>query len=97
MINRILENIDNEECYYVGNNGCLYQNLDKKELLVIKEEIERLNKENKLLKSNPNFVYAMRNHKAIEYIETRQKNNYSTRLFEVENDLLDILKGIDKE
>ena len=60
MINRILENIDNEECYYVGNNGCLYQDLDKKELLVIKEEIERLN----------NII-----NKAIEYIETKWKED----------------------
>ena len=31
--------------------------------------VDRLNKENELLKSNPNFVYAMRNNKAIEYIK----------------------------
>ena len=43
MINKILKDIDNKECYYVGNNGCLYQDLDKEELLAIKQEIERLN------------------------------------------------------
>ena len=44
MINKILKDIDNEECYYVGTNGCLYKDLDKEELLAIKQEIERLNK-----------------------------------------------------
>ena len=43
MINQILKDIDNEECYYVGTNGCLYQDLGKEELLAIKQEIERLN------------------------------------------------------
>ena len=43
MINKILKDIDNEEYYYVGNNGCLYQDLSKEELLEIKQEIERLN------------------------------------------------------
>lgn len=42
MINKILKDIDNEECYYVGTNGCLYQDLGKEELLAIKQEIERL-------------------------------------------------------
>ena len=42
MINKILKDIDNEESYYVGTNGCLYQDLDKEELLAIKQEIERL-------------------------------------------------------
>ena len=42
MIDEILKDIDKEECYYVGTNGCLYQDLDKKELLAIKQEIERL-------------------------------------------------------
>lgn len=43
MINQILKDIDNEECYYIGNNGCLYQDLEKNELLAIKEEIKKLN------------------------------------------------------
>ena len=43
MIDRILNDIDNEECYYVGVNGCLYQDLDKEELFALKQEIERLN------------------------------------------------------
>ena len=47
MINKILKDIDNEECYYVGTNGCLYQDLGKEELLAIKQEIERLKEENK--------------------------------------------------
>ena len=51
MINKILNDIDNEECYYVGINGCLYQDLDKEELLAIKQEIERLNnKEEQLIR-----------------------------------------------
>ena len=58
------------------------------------KEIERLNKENELLKSNPNFVYAMRNHKAIEYIE--QHNDYFLLKREVKK-VLEILKGVDKE
>ena len=43
MVEHILKNIDDKECYYIGMNGCLYQDLTKEELLAIKQEIERLN------------------------------------------------------
>lgn len=86
MINQILKDIDNEECYYVGSNGCLYQDLEKNELLAIKEEIERLN----------NII-----NEAIEYIEEDIKGNYFKRyddeVYKMCEDLLDILKGVDKE
>ena len=67
------------------------------------EEIERLNKENTILTQNSQYLVKQKDeleeviNKAIEYIETRQKNKYNIRLFEAENDLLDILKGSDKE
>lgn len=71
----------------------------KDDVRYLLEEIERLKKENKLLKSNPNFVYAMRNNKAIEYIEQHTNNG----MFELRNDtneideLLEILKGDSNE
>lgn len=51
------------------------KNDENKEL---KKEIERLNKENELLKSNPNFVYVMRNNKAIEYINAHKVSDTIT-------------------
>ena len=41
MINRILNDIEDETCYYVGTNGCLYQDLEKEELYAIKNEIDK--------------------------------------------------------
>lgn len=64
------------------------------------EEIERLNKENELLKSNPNFVYAMRNNKAIEYIETYKEHFKNCIYTDVEFNVLElerILKGEDND
>lgn len=66
----------------------------------LKKEIERLNKENELLKSNPNFVYAMRNNKAIEYIDNlkidseQEYYNGKTNMYEDYVKIIkDILKG----
>lgn len=42
VIKEILKDIDDEECYYVGTNGCLYQDLDKEQLLCIKDYITNL-------------------------------------------------------
>ena len=64
------------------------------------EEIERLNKENELLKSNPNFVYAMRNNKAIEYIDklVEDDGDFIGQISKYrKKELLEILKGEDKE
>ena len=41
-IKEMLEDIDKKECYYVGTNGCLYQDLTKEELLLIKDCITNL-------------------------------------------------------
>ena len=67
----------------------------KDDVRYLLEEIERLNKENKLLKSNPNFVYAMRNNKAIEYLERKQKETewWDTDFMQCIN----ILKGENNE
>ena len=45
-IKEILDDItENKEDYYVGTNGCLYQDLTKKELLSIKNYITNLQQE----------------------------------------------------
>ena len=50
-IKEILNCIDNNvENYYVGTNGCLYQDLTKEQLLLIKNHITNLQKENEKLK-----------------------------------------------
>lgn len=41
-IKEMLEDIDNKEYYYVGTNGCLYQDLTKEQLLLIKKYITNL-------------------------------------------------------
>ena len=49
-IKEILDNIsDNIEYYYVGTNGCLYQDLTKEQLLLIKDYITNLQEENDIL------------------------------------------------
>jgi len=92
-IKRILDNIDNEDCYYIGNQGCEYQDLDKRELKLIKNYIDDLQQ---------------RKDKAIEYIINElfngeeelewQKNNWgcisgSDLPSEYIIKLLDILEG----
>lgn len=50
-IKEILNCIDNNvKNYYVGTNGCLYQDLTKEQLLLIKNYITNLQKENEKLK-----------------------------------------------
>ena len=100
MINKILKDIDNEESYYVGTNGCLYQDLEKEELLTIKQEIERLTNElNACMIERNRFLDRI--DKALELIYV---NAYDTERKECIDDLwgsieelVDILKGSDKE
>lgn len=82
-IKKILEDINNKERYYVGTNGCLYQDLAKEELLLIKNYITNLQQ---------------RNDKAIDYIKWQQENpQYDNLWRKYECDILiKILKGDDK-
>ena len=85
-IKEVLEDIDNKECYYVGTNGCLYQDLTKEELLLIKDYITNLQQENKKLK--------LKLYNVIEFVETNpliwKPNMELTNLIE-NPDLEDIL------
>lgn len=50
MINEILGTIKDTTKDYVGMNGCLYQDLDRKELNIILDYITNIQQENKQLK-----------------------------------------------
>lgn len=82
MINKILKDIDNEECYYVGTNGCLYQDLGKEELLAIKQEIERLN----------NII-----NRTTKYVQSLSSKGRDCDIYEdIKQDILKELKGSGK-
>lgn len=105
-IKEILEDIDNKECYYIGTNGCLYQDLTKEQLLLIKDYISNLQQENiKLISENEaiknikytvdEVIYKLRVDKAIDFIKNKAKNNCWIDQYEA-NDLINILEGNDE-
>ena len=63
-IKEMLEDIDNKKCYYVGTNGCLYQDLTKEQLLLIKKYITNLQQE--LQEANESIIWWANRFKAVE-------------------------------
>lgn len=101
-LKEILEDIDNKECYYVGTNGCLYQDLTEEQLLLIKNYITNLqqyyndnvNKYEELIEKYSKL--RTRFDKAIEKLESVRiygLRSGKTLIFALINGVLDILKG----
>lgn len=67
-------------------------------------EIKKLNKENTILRQNSQYLVKQKDeleeviNKAIEYIEEKVGNEIHDMMYVIDvSDLLDILKGVDKE
>lgn len=57
-IEYLLNEMKDKECYYVGINGCLYQDLEKKELDLLLSYIEQLeNNRDKAIKILGNYKH----------------------------------------
>lgn len=88
-IEELLEKIKDRSRDYVGMNGCLYQDITREELDLIVNEIERKDKAIEYISENmnSNSVSMLTSGKSTDI-------GYCIPVFE---DLLDILKGSDKD
>ena len=75
-IEELLNELKDKECYYVGTNGCLYQDLTKEEINLILSYIEQLEKEyNRSLDKLRNLrVENEQLQKEIEELKQQDKN-----------------------
>ena len=56
-IEELLNTMKDKECYYVGTNGCLYQDLTKEEINLLLSYIEQLeNNRDKAIEYNKNVL-----------------------------------------
>lgn len=72
-IEELLNELKNKECYYVGTNGCLYQDLTKEEINLILSYIEQLEKDKKELKDGWQQEIYDKNKVLNDWLEVQRK------------------------
>lgn len=96
-IKYLLNEMKDKECYYVGTNGCLYQDLTKEEIDLLLSYKEQLEKENdRLIAESTHYESKYYNEakkvdKAIEYL--KEKADYPISYYHCIREAIDILKG----